>query len=70
MGQDVVYFIVDVLPTVGTGLKGQRGRKNRKFTSVYQKNRMKESECLGGRWEERDSESKTKQKKNNYHSWN
>lgn len=26
MGQDVVCFVVDVLPTMGTGLKGQRGR--------------------------------------------
>lgn len=24
MGQDVVCFIVDVLPTMGTGLKGQK----------------------------------------------
>jgi hypothetical protein len=27
MGQDVVCFVVDVLPTMGTGLKGQRGRE-------------------------------------------
>lgn len=28
MGQDVVCFVVDVLPTMGTGLKGQRGRES------------------------------------------
>lgn len=27
MGQDVVCLVVDVLPTMGTGLKGQRGRE-------------------------------------------
>ena len=69
MGQDVVCFIVDVLPTMGTGLKGQIGSKYRKFTSVYQKSRMKENQRLAGHWEERDSESKTKQK-NDYYSWN
>lgn len=68
MGQDVVCFIVDVLPTMGAGLKGQRGSKNRKFTSVYQKSRMKENQRLAGHWEERDSESK--KRKTNYHSRN
>lgn len=28
MGQDVVCFVVDVLPTMGTSLKGQRGRES------------------------------------------
>lgn len=43
MGQDVVCFVVDVLPTMGAGLKGQRGSTNRRFTSVCQKSRMNEN---------------------------
>lgn len=36
VGQDVICFVVDVLPTMGTGLKRQRGRES---VSSHQGNR-------------------------------
>lgn len=49
MGQDVVCFVVYVLPTMGTGLKRQRGREGEcQFTPRHRQNETEENQLPGG----------------------
>lgn len=50
MGQDVVCFIVDVLPAVGTGLKDREGGQSRKVSPSRSQSRTQATPggCVGG----------------------